>query len=149
MHALADTSRTAQDLRVAVGRIARRLRDFYGAAESERELSFSEVSVLSRLLRHGPCAPGALADSEHVTPQAIGNVLGRLQSRGMVARRPDPSDGRKVIVAITPRGTRAFDDRSHAVSERLADVLAGEFSPAEVRRLAGVLPLLERLADRL
>jgi DNA-binding MarR family transcriptional regulator len=144
-----DLTTLPRDLRVVVGRIGRRLRDFYVEAEEAGDVSFSEVSVLSRLIRSGPAAPGLLADSEHVTPQAVGSVLSALQRRGLIDRSPDPADGRRVIVGITARGRQAFDQRSDVVTRRLAAALAITLTPAELRRLAGVLPLLERIADEL
>lgn len=135
------------DLRVAIGRTARRLRDLYAAAEDD--LSFGEVSVLSRLLRTGASSPSALADRERVTPQAIGGILVTLQKRGLVARKPDPCDGRKLIVTITGAGRRALRDRSRVVSGHLARALDEELQPAEQEKLAAALPLLDRLADRL
>lgn len=146
---MTDGSQTAQELRIAVGRLARRLRDLYAGADADREPSFSEISVLSRLHREGPSTPGALSDSEHVTPQAIGNVLATLEDRGLVTRRRDPTDGRRVIVAPTAAGRRALDQRSHHVSERLARAMAEELTDDEVRHLAAAVPLLERLAGRL
>lgn len=84
-----------------------------------------------------------------MTPQPIGNVVAALQARAMIVRRPDPHDGRKVIVTMTAAGRRAFDERSHRVSEQLAQILFAEFNAKELRRLPDVLPLLDRLADRL
>ena len=38
------------------------------------------------------------------------NRLKRLEDQGLVARRPDPSNGRIVLVALTSRGRRLVDD---------------------------------------
>jgi hypothetical protein len=52
-------------------------------------------------------------------------------------------------VGVTARGRHAFEQRSDVVTRRLAAALATTLTPAEHRRLAGVLPLLERIADEL
>src|SRR5215813_2962016 len=78
---------TGGDLRLAVGRVARRLRQLYTA----EDLTFSETSVLSRLDREGATTPTALAAAEHVRPQAMGATLSALQQRGLVRRRDDPN----------------------------------------------------------
>jgi DNA-binding MarR family transcriptional regulator len=136
---------TSGELRVAIGRIARRMKQLYEAGE----VTFSETSVLSRLDRGGPATPGALAAAEHVRPQAIVTIVNALELRGLVARSPDPADGRKVLIALTDAGRQAFADKGRAVSQRMAQALAEGFSPAEQRQLREVLPLLERLAGML
>jgi DNA-binding MarR family transcriptional regulator len=139
----------ARDLRIAVGRVGRRLRELYATMPTAGELGFTEVSLLSRLRREGPTSPGALAEAEHVTPQAIGTVVGALQRGGLIVRSQDPTDGRKVIVALTAAGRRAFDHRSEEVTDHLARVLGEAFDARERSQLAAAVPLLERLADRL
>lgn len=137
----------AGDLRVTVGRIARRLRELYASAEND--LSFTELSVLSRLTRIGASAPSALAETERVSPQAIGGVLAALHTRGLISRRADPTDGRRVIVDVTSAGRGAMCNRSQLVSTHLLRALDDELDTQEQEALAAVLPLMERLADRL
>src|ERR1700694_3816548 len=88
---------TAGDLRVVVGRIARRIKQLYDAGE----VTFSETSVLSRLNRAGAAAPSSLAIAEHGQPLAVAAILYALEKRGLVRRKPDEVDGRRVVVAIT------------------------------------------------
>lgn len=140
---------TARDLRLAVGRLARRIRQLYAAANASSEATFTELAVLSRLAREGRSSPSALAGTERITAQAIGSSLRTLHERGLVERSPDPGDRRRVTVGISPAGRRALDDREHIITERLIAALGADFNRAELRRIAGVLPLLERLADRL
>jgi len=47
---------------------------------------------------------GALADMLHVHPSTLTGVLQRLERRGLVRRRPDPADGRRVILSLTGKG---------------------------------------------
>jgi DNA-binding MarR family transcriptional regulator len=137
-------TRAGRDLRVALGRVVRRLRQSYVAGE----LTLSESSVLSRLDREGPATPGALADLERVRPQAMGSLLAGLVERGLVGRAPDTADGRKVLMSATEAGNALLVDRRCRSTTQVAAALAA-FSPAERRRLVEVIPLLERLADEL
>jgi DNA-binding MarR family transcriptional regulator len=136
--------RAGAEIRVVVGRIARRVRQ----AHAVGEVTLSEVTVLARLDREGPASPGMLAEGERVRPQAMGTTLAALEQRGLVQRRPDPNDGRRVVMTMTPAGRAMLRDRRSASSQRIARALA-EFTAAERRRLLAVLPLLDRLADRL
>ncbi|MFB9238433.1 MarR family winged helix-turn-helix transcriptional regulator [Plantactinospora siamensis] len=136
-------------LRLAVGRLSRRLRQMVAAQQDHDGISFIETAVLTRLERDGPSSPGALAGSERVTSQAIAGVVTQLEGRGLVRRSPDPTDGRRVIVAITDTGRSALNDRQELIVRRLQTALSTEFTPAERKRLAAAVPLLERLAGSL
>src|SRR5262245_7271033 len=114
-----ETDHTARDLRITVGRLARRIRQIYAIADATSDITFTELTVLSRLDRLGPSTSAALADSEQVTPQAIGTALGALARRGLVSRAADPADGRRVVTSLTEAGRRALGDRTQVVTERL------------------------------
>jgi DNA-binding MarR family transcriptional regulator len=135
----------AAELRVTVGRLARRLRQ----AHAVGELTLSEVSVLARLDREGPAAPGVLAESERVRPQAMGTTLAALERRDLVRRSPDAVDGRRVVMAVTPAGRTLLRDRRSESAQRIAQAMAEGLTAAERRRLLAALPLLDRLAERL
>jgi DNA-binding MarR family transcriptional regulator len=133
------------DLRVALGRLVRRVRQGYVVGE----LTLPERSVLSRLDREGPATPGCLADLERVKPQAMGVTLAGLVERGLVERRKDDSDGRKVLMSVAEAGVKLLTDRRSHTTQKMATALAGKFTEAEQRELAAAIPLIERLADEL
>jgi DNA-binding MarR family transcriptional regulator len=133
------------DLRVALGRLIRRLRQGYVAGE----LTLPERLVLSRLDREGPATPGCLADLERVKPQAMGVTLAGLVERGLVERGKDDSDGRKVLMSVTEAGVKLLTDRRSRTTRLMAAALAEKFTAAEQRELAAAIPLIERLADEL
>jgi DNA-binding MarR family transcriptional regulator len=140
-----ETAELATALKLVVGRIARRLRQ----AHSVGELTLSEASVLARLERDGPDSPGALAELERVRPQAMASTLAALEERGLVSRHRDPADGRRVVMTITATGRKVVANRRSESVRLVETVLAGEFTAAERQRLRAVLPLLDRLAERL
>ncbi len=109
----------------------------------------SEVSALGRLERDGPRSPGELAELERVRPQAMGSTLTVLERRGLVRRDTDPADGRRVGMSLTAAGRKVLRDRRSESVQRLAAVLAAEFTMTERRKLLAVLPLLDRLGDKL
>jgi DNA-binding MarR family transcriptional regulator len=132
-------------LLIAVGRVARRIKQLY----EEGEATFSESSVLSRLDRLSSSTPGELATAEHVRPQAIVSILNDLGQRGMIRRTPDRSDGRKVVVTITAAGREVLAGKGRRVSGAIGKVLAESFTPDERRLLSASTELLNRLADSL
>ncbi|MGN5377687.1 MarR family transcriptional regulator [Streptomyces sp. MUSC 14] len=139
-----DTIALAVGLRLAMGRTVRRLRQ----AHAVGDVSLSGVSVLARLARTGPDSPGSLAESERVRPQAMAATLTGLEQRGLVSRAPDTADGRRAIVSLTDEGRTMLEQRRSESVTRLAHAL-DEFTPHERQALQDVLPLLDRLAERL
>ena len=140
-----DPADVAEALRLAVGRIARRMRQ----AHAVGDLTLSERSVLARLDRDGAQSPGALAELERVRPQAMATTLAALEERGLVSRRQDPADGRRAVLTATDAGRKVLADRRSESVQNLAAAIEGEFTPAERLKLLELLPLLDRLAERL
>ena len=138
----------AQDLRVAIGRVARRLRQLY-ATERESAASFIELGILVRLAREGPTSPTTLAAGEGVTSQAIAGVVRELERRALVERTGGQTDRRRVAVAITDAGRELRKSRENAVVDAMVRALADEYTPPERRQLQAAIPLLNRLAKRL
>ncbi|MEW2165281.1 MarR family transcriptional regulator [Streptomyces sp. NPDC007084] len=113
-------------------------------------LTMPERSALSNLHRTGPTTSSALAREAQITAQAMGATLSALRDRGLVEGRPDPDDGRRVVLTVTDAGRQALQDKRNARTELLAQALtSGAFTPAELERLAAAAPLLERLAQNI
>jgi DNA-binding MarR family transcriptional regulator len=140
-----DVEQVAGALRVSIGLLMRRLRQ----AQAEGELTLPETSALARLDRGGPATPSALAKLEQISPQSMGATLGGLEARGLVERRPDPEDGRQVVISPTEAGLQALRNRRNARTEALAQALSSGFTRSELNKLMTVAPLLERLAQSL
>ena len=128
-----------------MGRIVRRLRQEWEAGD----LTAAELSMLARLEQDGPCGPAALAEAEQVTPPVVCTTVAGLERQGLVQRDPDPGDGRRVILSVTPAGQAELTARRSVLSQRVAAALADGFSPGERQQLIDVVPLLQRLAARL
>jgi DNA-binding MarR family transcriptional regulator len=143
MPAEPDAHDIAAALRVSVGMLLRRLRQ----ARPDDELSLPASSALARLDRIGPATPGALAKVEQISPQSMGATLAALEARGLIGRRPDPADGRRVVLSVTEAGLELLRNKRGARTEQLAQALSAGFTPAELRELAAAAPLLERLAQ--
>jgi DNA-binding MarR family transcriptional regulator len=132
----------AAALQVSIGLLLRRLRQVRVAGD----LTLAETSALARLDREGPTTSAALARQEQVSPQSMGATLGALQERGLIERRPDPADGRRVLLSVTDAGRRVLHHKRTARTEQLARALSSGFTPAELRTLMAAAPLIERLA---
>jgi DNA-binding MarR family transcriptional regulator len=138
-----NVTEVAGALRVSVGLLLRRLRQL----PLEGELTLPETAALARLDRGGPSTPGALAKAEQISPQSMGATLAPLESRGLVERRPDPADGRRILLSITGAGLEVLRTRRNARTEALARALSDGFAASELATLQAAAPLIERLAQ--
>ncbi len=138
-----DVEEVAAALRVSIGLLLRRLRQ----VPVKGELTLPESAALTRLDRGGPATASALAKREQISPQSMGATLSALEARGLVERRSDPGDGRRIVLSVSDAGGRVLRDRRNARTEQLALALASGFTPSELERLMAAAPLLERLAQ--
>jgi DNA-binding MarR family transcriptional regulator len=79
----------------------------------------------------------------------MGSTLAALQQAGLVERRSDPSDGRRVVMSVTEAGQEVLRHKRGARAEQLAAVLSDGFTRAELRTLLEATALIERLGEGL
>lgn len=103
-----------------------------------------EALVLLRFSRTGSLAMSRMGQRLQLHPTSITNIVDRLQSAGLVERRPHPTDGRTTLVAITDDGAA----RCAAATEAVTAVDFGlvGLEPAEVGALTGLLARVRRAA---
>ena len=95
------------DLAVAPGHLLRRARQFHDAlwlqqvGETVTPLQFA---VLTALEAEPELNQRELGERVALDKSTIGDLVARLMRRGYVRRRPDPRDGRRRILLITPAG---------------------------------------------
>jgi DNA-binding MarR family transcriptional regulator len=113
------------------------------------DLEPAAFDVLATLRRAGPpyrLSPSALVTTAMVTSGAITQRLDRLESRGLVRREPDASDGRGVVVELTVAGS-ALVDQVLPAHLAVLEVVLGGISPDERAGLdRGLRALLGALA---
>ena len=111
-----------------------------------RQLSLTAVATLSTLERRGPHRISELAALQGVAQPSMTVLVGSLEQAGLVARRPDPSDGRAVLVSLTEVGEQFLAARRRAGAERLSE-LVGRLTADELDALAAAVPALLRLRE--
>lgn len=140
MTEVVDNALLASELRVVLGRLTRRLR-------AKHHFSLAQGSVLGRLDRTGTASIGDLALAEHVRPQSMTQTINDLEADELIARRPDPTDGRRTLITLTDRGRVMLEEDRRQRDTWLAQAIASDLSAPERQQLADVLTLLRRLAD--
>ncbi len=114
-------------------------------------LGVSSFDVLATLRRQGApfeLTPKGLSGATLLTSGTMTTRLDCLERDGFVVRRPDPNDGRGVVVALTKAGRRLADRAIEARLEEARDALEA-LGAKEQRQLTALLrPMLLDLDAR-
>lgn len=124
-----------------ISRLSRELERRLDPVYARYGLEAGLFDVLATLRRAGPphrMRPSDLSQAVMLTSSGTTKRLDRLESAGLIARRPDPQDRRGLLVELTPAGQRLVD---RAVTDHVANEyrLLQALTPAERNQLAGLL----------
>jgi long-chain acyl-CoA synthetase len=103
------------------GRVAARLARQVDVGLAAVDLSLPQYRILM-FLAEGAAAASALADNLAVSRPSVTAVVDGLVSRGLVERRHDDGDRRRVGHTLTEEGRRVLAKADEAVDARLAEI---------------------------
>lgn len=135
----------ATRLALALKRLKARLREESQAKANG--LSLSQLSILQRLRCNGPTTAAALAAAEHVSQQAIAQIVAYLKSAELIDTTPDPTDGRKTLISITDTARQLHASMVASRNAWLVRAIDITLDSDEQAALETAIELLERLAD--
>jgi DNA-binding MarR family transcriptional regulator len=127
----------------SIGLLVRRVR----AASASQELSLTESSAMGRLAKEGPATIADLARAESVRPQSMGATISSLEERGLLERKPHPTDGRQVNIDLTPTGAAMRKSVRDAKLIWLAQAIS-QLKKEEQATLFAAGEIIQRLAER-
>jgi DNA-binding MarR family transcriptional regulator len=130
----------AEDLRISVARLSRRLR-----AQGGSSLSATQHAALAAVERHRSMTPGELAEHEKVQPPSRTRVIAVLEEQRLMVRSPHPTDGRQVVLQITDKGRSLLKEERRRKELWLARRLH-ELTNEERAILRQAAPILEKLS---
>ena len=111
------------------------------------DLTPSQTAVLIRLVKDGPASTSQLAGAERVRPQSRATTLAGLDRHGLIGRKPDPDDGRRQLITLTPRGSRHAESDRKVRDEWLVQAMQHRYTERERQVINEALSLLQRLTD--
>lgn len=141
-------SRRPDDLTLEVvdliGAVVARYHEEFEEAAAGHALTGAQAKLLT-LLSLGPLPMRKLARKLRCEPSNVTGIVDRLESRGLVERRPDPADRRVKVAAATDEGrrvARGLRDSLHFAREPLAALSAEERLALRdlLRRMVGPEP---------
>jgi DNA-binding MarR family transcriptional regulator len=139
-----DVDVSGMDVIGRISRLDRLIQPRLDAVFADHGLESWEFDVLATLRRTGEpfqLTAGQLLESMMLTSGAMTHRIDRLEIRSLVRRAGDPSDGRVVLVTLTPLGIETVDAAlvDHAANEL---ELVSALSPPDRAQLVGLLRLL-------
>jgi len=132
-----------QDLRLAIQRLARRIRSM----QADDDVTEGQRAVLLALAKNGTQTLGSLSEHERVTPPSMNRTINALVELALVTREPAPDDARKVSLDLSPAG-EAFISETRRRRDAWFTTRLDALPPEQRRMLREVAPLLRDLADR-
>jgi DNA-binding MarR family transcriptional regulator len=131
----------AEDLRISIARLSRRLR-----AQNSSRLSVTQYTALVTVDRHGSMTPHGLAASEKMRPPSMTRIVAALADQGLLNRAPHPTDGRQVVLTVTDEGRKLITETRRRKQAWLAQRLK-ELTGEERAILRQAAPILEKLSQ--
>jgi DNA-binding MarR family transcriptional regulator len=110
-------------------------------------LSMARTKVLMQLKEHGPTRQSVLATEFGMAPHSITDIVDALERQGLAERRPDATDRRAKLVAITGAGEACLGV-AYATRERLLTQIFGALSEADRATLIRLLGSLDEAAQQ-
>ncbi len=100
----------------------------------------------------GPVSTNALAQALHLDGSTVTRQIAPLERTGLIARSPDPADGRSSTIALTPEGRRVMGDVQDERRRCIEALVSGWGGTAQADLAAALTrlnsSLVENVADR-
>jgi DNA-binding MarR family transcriptional regulator len=108
-------------------------------------MSMARTKVLRRLREHGPVRQSSLAADFGLSPHTITDIVDGLERHGLAERRPDATDRRAKLVAITEAGEACLSV-ANATWEHALTQIFGALSEEDLATLLRLLDSLDEAA---
>jgi DNA-binding MarR family transcriptional regulator len=141
-HSNIHAERTTYRFSILAARQTRCLSEMYA---HNFELSVSQWKVLPIVGYYGPMSAKDVGERTSLEPEKVTRAVDQLVARGLVSRRTDPKDRRRVVLSLAAKGKDVFTE-----SEQFRSVIETEFlkalQPKERAAFHRILDKLERRA---
>ena len=108
----------------------------------------SQFEALRYLRNHPGARVADLAAEFAIGIGSTSKVVDRLEARGWVARRPNPSDRRSSLLALTDDGRHLLDAAEATFNERLTELVVDELDAPAITAAAQALAQLRSALER-
>ncbi len=134
-----------RDLLIVLNDVARTLRTRFDQRARAYGMTRAQWVILARLQRQPGISQNEMATICEVEPITVGRLVDRLESRGLVERRPDPTDRRIRRLHLLPAAEPILAEIARSREDLFRQTTAG-FDDAA---LSGLVDRLLQLKDNL
>jgi DNA-binding MarR family transcriptional regulator/ribosomal protein S18 acetylase RimI-like enzyme len=107
-------------------------------------LTLSQARIVFELGRRGAWTAGGMVAELGIDAGYVSRLLGGLEKRKLIARRPSEADGRQAIVTLTTAGQERYRQLDTRSQNDIADMLA-KLAAADRQRLLAAMATIESL----
>jgi len=125
-------------------RIVKAIESYSRSVERRFDLTGPQLWALWELGRSGPLSLKDLAARMHLDPSTLVGVVDRLAAKGLLERKPDPVDRRRISLVPTEGALAILKAAPHPAQGHLLAGLA-TLEPHQIEALQASLGTLERV----
>jgi DNA-binding MarR family transcriptional regulator len=123
----------ATELAARLASLSTVLQRHLSRADAGDGLTRARLSALALLVLGGPRTLGELAAAEHVRPPTMTRLIHAMEEDGLVARSPNPEDGRSIVIRATPHGMEQLERGRARQIAPLAEAISDLDRPARLQ----------------
>ena len=116
------------------------------ASIAQTGLGLSDFAIMEALLHKGPLPINQIGEKVLLTSGSMTAAVNRMESRGLVKRIQDPSDGRCFYVHLTKKGRKTIKTAYPKHADNL-EKIAGVLSDKERREFVRLLKKIGLFAE--
>src|SRR5947207_5167463 len=134
-----------RDLLIVLHDVARLLRTRFDQRARARGMTRAQWIILARLSRQPGLSQNELAGICEVEPITVGRLVDRLEARGFVERRSDPTDRRIKRLHLLPAAQPILEEISSYRETLLSEITEGLSENARAAMIDALLHIKNRL----
>ena len=134
-----------RDLLVVLHDVARLIRTRFDQRARAFGMTRAQWVILARLSRQPGLSQNELATICEVEPITVGRLVDRLEARGMVERRPDPTDRRVKRLHLLPAAEPVLVQITRSREYLDAEITDGLYGPAREALVDALLHMKTKL----
>lgn len=117
-----------------------------GPSLAEGAFTLPEARVLWELAHHAPVSAAELSQGLQLDAGYLSRLLRGLKDRGLLASLPDPGDGRRTLLSLSPAGRQAFAPLDREGTAKAQAMLA-PLPPAQRNALLGAMSRIQAMLE--
>jgi len=110
------------------------------------KMSLSQFNTVNIILEHGQLTNAELSTLLGISAPSASAMIERLVKKGIVIRKRNPYDRRKIVVAISPQAKKGISRLNQIVLESIAELI-DRVGPETARAWCEVLKQVEKIVQ--